>query len=223
MFRHVFDADYFLPILIVTFILTIIGSFILYLLKIFFRRITWLLTLRLSFFFTISLGVFIFSYEFMSRPMMVTKHKLQGKYVINRKLFKGKNADWQYTHYWLEIKQDAMYLHVMDKGKEIAQYKKEIHYCRVKKHTFFFFDINTENTNDDNITDEDRLRAPIELEYEKTEKVYTASTHHMLSFRPRLNAYPLYFNVVLHSSKYGNMFFRKGRWRNRKFKKLKDN
>lgn len=77
--------------------------------------------------------------DFIKSPMTVRKYHINGDYVINRELFKGKNADWQYEHYKLKIKKDTLFLTTIEKGVEIKTYKRPIDFIRKGKHTFIEF------------------------------------------------------------------------------------
>ncbi len=46
----------------------------------------------------------------------------------------------------------------------------------------------------------------------KTDSVVRYADHHMLRLNPLLHADPFSFNIVLQSTKYGNVFFTKGNW-----------
>lgn len=151
---------------------------------------------------TLTLLCFVRSvFVFFNSPMTVKKYHLQGEYVINRKMFKGKNADWQYKHYRMSIYKDTMYLHILNHGKEIKRYKKKIKYLypyhrghSVRDHTFLAFD-------------DKPIYVP---DYQNKEEM---KMYHLLNKDPMLMANPFSFNIILVSEKYGNMFFTHGKWK----------
>jgi len=147
-------------------------------------------------------------YKFTTSPMTVKKYHLKGTFVINREMFKGKNADWQYDHYWINIKNDTLFLHIMSNGKEIKMYKRQIAYIDPyhrmqsrRDHVFFGF-VNTDKEFQNQHANNEEQRIFIESE-----------EHHMLINDPRLLASPFSFNIVLVSNRYGNMFFTRGKWK----------
>ena len=176
-------------------------------------------------------------FEFVTSPMKVKRSDIEGDYVINTSLFKGENADWQYEHYWIRIKKDSLYLKVMNEGKLIGTYKKKIKYSwKSGGHRFFEF-YNDYSFRTDKIVyirnkDLEKFKTgfyeslpddTVYITQYVTDSVLHSrileaypNEHHMLKLNPLLHADPFMFNVVLRSTKYGNMFFRKGKWKNKK-------
>ena len=149
--------------------------------------------------------------RFVKSPMTVHYHNFQGNYVINRDYFKGENADWQYDHYRLKIKKDTLYLYIMKNGKVIKTYKRNIKY---DKHYKF-----TKQTVIEFPTDwgyEDGRRVSDSLYSVRADSIRHAVGHEALMRNPLLHADPFKFNLILRSERYGNMFFTKGKWKERK-------
>ncbi|MEM6687050.1 MAG: hypothetical protein AAF617_14815 [Bacteroidota bacterium] len=177
--------------------------------------------------------------RFLKSPMTVKKKHLEGDYVINRNLFKGPNADWQYEHYRLSIKDNELVLTILNNGHIIKKYRKPIYGITKGKHDFIMFyndwrlyrssekaadkyDLDTMAL--DSLMKSDSLGSftedQIKAEKRKIknaicDRIYTAkkdsihglTKHHMLKLNPLLHADPHSFNIVLRSTKYGNMFF----------------
>lgn len=196
--------------------------------------------------------IIFLAYEQIMRPMAVRgRFHLEGDYVINRELFSGANADWQYNHYKLRIEDDRLYLMVLGGGEVIKAYSRPIYYTKKGKHIFFeLYDYSVfskaarkeisrrinhtiPNTTVGKPNALNRADSAALRQHESNslyvdslwQKVYPALfahnrdstinsvSHHMLKQNPLLHADPFEFNVVLRSTKYGNMFFTKGEWR----------
>lgn len=167
-------------------------------------------------------------YLFLTKPMTVDYSDLDGDYVINTNLFKGKNSNWQYDHYWIRISNDTLYLNVMDNNTLIKTHKRYIGYNEKGKHRFFYFPEKRNFRHDSIMYVRNRnlmldnnlyMRVPKDTVYlyqRVIDSVYYArsieagtSSHHMLQLNPLLHADPFMFNVVLRSTKYQNMFLEK--------------
>ena len=61
-------------------------------------------------------------YDFFKSPMTVRKYNIEGDYVINRKMFPGKNCDWQFEHYTLHIDRDTLCLNILNNSKLIKTF-----------------------------------------------------------------------------------------------------
>lgn len=67
--------------------------------------------------------------NFLNSKTNVEKNDYYGAYIIDKKKFKGENADWQYNHYRFEItKDDELNLYVTDKNKVLKIYKRKIEF-----------------------------------------------------------------------------------------------
>lgn len=47
---------------------------------------------------------------FLNSPTNVGKDDLYGEYVVDKNMFKGKNADWQFEHFSFEIKENDEFI-----------------------------------------------------------------------------------------------------------------
>jgi len=240
-----------IEILIVFLMITLmIGIFIfLIIARLFFNKLTFSRILLISIIAPVLLITVLFVgkkiYDFINSPMSVRKYNIEGDYVINRKMFSGKNCDWQYEHYTIHIDRDTLYLNILNNSKLIKTYKRPIFYVRRGKHTFFefhnywqirfaalkeienySFDYIDDKYIDNMNPDQTYIREQIEKETDSIRTILYDSIvaikrdsaihyveHHMLKLNPLLHADPFMFNVVLRSTKYGNMFFRKGKWK----------
>lgn len=123
----------------------------------------------------------------ITRPLFekieLKKNDFYGDYVVNRDYFKGKQADWQYNHFRLEIKSnDSILFYVTEKDKIIKTYKGTI--ATVKPY-------NSER---------------LILKMEKP-------TYHIISNSPTIYRSTWSFYLVFHSDRFNNVFFKKGNWK----------
>ncbi len=202
------------------------------------KNISWYFIYKNSFLFPIILygtvAILYLTIDFVTSPMTVHMSDIEGEYIINTDIFKGKDADWQYEHYWLKVKNDTLYLNVMNNGELIRTYKRRVYQTWKKKHEFIeFYDewqfrgeevpyvrINT-NKDTNNVF---KTRGDTTYLYRTVKdsvfyyKMLKANEleHHMLKLNPLLSADPFMFNLILRSTKYGNMFFKKGKWKKNK-------
>ena len=59
----------------------------------------------------------------------IDKEDFYGTYIVDRKFFKGSNADWQYNHYRFEItKDDELNLYITNESKVLKIYKRKIQF-----------------------------------------------------------------------------------------------
>lgn len=106
-----------------------------------------------------------------------------GEYVIDRNYFYGKQADWQYSNFRFEIKEnDSLYFYVTDGKKINKTYKGTI----------------------STIAPYGSARLMIEME---------KPTHHILESNPIIYREVWGFFMVFNSPKFHNMYFRKGEWK----------
>ena len=69
--------------------------------------------------------------NFLHSKAKVDKEDFYGTYIIDRKFFKGKNADWQYNHYKFEItKDDELNLYVTNESEVLKIYKRNIEFVQ---------------------------------------------------------------------------------------------
>lgn len=147
--------------------------------------------------------IFIIGYLaniFFTSPMTVRKIHLESNYIIDREMFKGKDADWQYNHYALKIDEDTLYLRILNNNRIIKTFKKHIFYVDIDKHRFITFQEGQYSDEFMESKEIDRLSLD-------------TSKHHMLRLNPKLMSNPFSFRIILQSTKYGNMFFKKGKWK----------
>lgn len=113
----------------------------------------------------------------------IHKKDLYGEYVIDRHIFRGKQADWQYNHYRFELTEKGEILfHITDKSRIIKTEVCQISFIENYRHP--------------------RLKITV-----------TDSTYHVIDGIPTLYVNGSDFYYVFESSRYGNMFFTKGKWR----------
>jgi len=130
-----------------------------------------------------SLGLLINFIAFFTTPMKVDAVDIYGEYEIDRSMFPGPNADWQYETYRMEItRADELKLHQMKEGRVIATYTVPVKMLRQYSNT----------------------RLKLEPGNEPR--------HHMLRKSPIMIRHPWSFYYVFNSPHYGNMYFRKTDW-----------
>lgn len=68
--------------------------------------------------------------EFINSKATVVKDDLYGNYVIDKEMFKGKNATWQYQHFSFLITKDDVFIFYKysDSGKIKSVYKREVEF-----------------------------------------------------------------------------------------------
>ncbi len=105
-----------------------------------------------------------------------------GEFVIDRKYFAGKQANWQYDNFRFEIKEnDSIYFYVTNKEYVIKTYKGKVEYT--------------------NPYGSNRLKI-----------IMNQPTHHILNSNPTIFRSRWSYFMVFNSPKFGNMFFEKGSW-----------
>jgi amino acid transporter len=130
----------------------------------------------------IGLVALLYTLSFLTRQMTVSEDDTYSEYIIDRDMFKGKQADWQYDHYRFEIKKDKTFLfHVTDKEKVLRTYTGYV--------TFHAPHVSS------------RIAIHMDL-----------PTYHIIETNPTLYRDIWSFYYVFESKYYGNMFFKKGKW-----------
>ena len=169
----------------ILFVLFLIISIILFLLNLIFKnKIFRDLNIGLWLLF-ISIPVILLIESFLNSKTNVEKEDIYGNYIINRNKCKGKQADWQYNHYRFKITNDnKIYFYVTDKERIVKSFTGKIE-INSYSNPSTLFKINFEE--------------PI---------------FHILQENPTLYRETWTYYYVLHSQKYGNMFFTKGNWEN---------
>ncbi len=165
--------------------------------------------------FTLFVFLLISFFDWYNSPITVSKRNLYGNYVIDNEMFKGKNADWQYEHYRLNIKEDTLKLIIMNHGKEFKTYSKKITPIDLEGSSFFVF--YGDYWQDKDITNPNRRGYltgidSLNLIAKKISIRNDTLNHHLLRVNPSIGIYAHSFRVILYSPKYGNMFFKKGEW-----------
>ncbi len=146
-------------------------------------------------------------------PTSVTNRELKGLYEIDTLYFRGENANWQHSHYNLEIGDDSLKLIILNENRIIGEFQKKIINVEVQNRSFFTF-------HDDYSADYFIKHKTKERYYHSKEDslVQTARdfklvndslNHHMLRINPSLLLNSHDFRVVIYSTKYKNMFFKK--------------
>lgn len=127
----------------------------------------------------VALGLVI---NFCENGKRVKRSDYTGQYVINRKFYAGKQADWQYEHFRFEIKSDdAIEFHVTEKDRIVKTYYGTVstsHYDRTERLII-------------------NMNQP---------------THHIMSSNPTLYRGVWNFILVFQSPKFRNVCFKKAQW-----------
>ncbi len=116
----------------------------------------------------------------------LTKNDIYGEYIVDRTKFPGKQADWQYDHFRFEI----------TKGNDFIFYKTE----KVKVTTIYRGKISL-------LEGYTRPALVIHVDF---------PGHHIIEAKPTLFRTNWSFYYVFHSPKFGNVFFKKGHWKDAK-------
>lgn len=118
----------------------------------------------------------------LSKKKVLNKSDFYGEYTIDRNYFSGKQADWQYSNFRFEIKEnDSIYFYVTNGEKINETYKGIISTLPQYK------------------------SARLLIEMEKP-------SHHILTTNPTIYRESWSFFLVFNSPKFNNMYFRKREW-----------
>ena len=148
-------------------------------------------------------------------PTTVSNSKLRGLYEIDTLYFRGRNANWQHSRYKLEIGDDSLKLRVMGKNYVVKEVKRKIINIEVQNRSFFTFygDYWTDRFIKKNSKERYRYFSSKEDSLTQTERefkiVHDSLNHHMLRVNPSLLLKPHNFRVVIYSTKFKNMYFKK--------------
>ena len=114
---------------------------------------------------------------------VLEKEDYYGKYIIDRNFFRGKQADWQYNHYKMEItEKDSIFLYTMDNGRIVSVNKGTISTVKPYNSERLVLKMNEPN-------------------------------HHITETNPTTYRKSWWnFYLVFKSKKFHNMYFRKGKW-----------
>lgn len=113
---------------------------------------------------------------------VLDKNDYYGHYVINREYFKGAQADWQYNHFRFEIKEND---------------------------SIYFYE-----TDNETILKTHKGKISVTEPYKSARLILTMQTptHHIVASNPTIYRSAWNFYLVFKSSKFNNMFFKKGKW-----------
>jgi len=121
--------------------------------------------------------------HWLNSKKVLSKEDYYGNYIIDRSYFPGKQADWQYNHFRFEIKENDSIYFYVTEQEKIMQ--------------TFKGSINV---------DRPSHSAILILNM-------TQPTHHIIASNPLINRGSWSFYLVFHSTKFFNVFFKKGTWR----------
>lgn len=124
-----------------------------------------------------------FIVHILTAKKILEKEDFYGEYIIDRDFFSGKNADWQYRTYRFEIKENDSLYFYITKEGKNTKTLSGT-ISTIKPFTSSRLIINMRN-----------------------------SDYHILKTNPTIYREVWGFYLVFDSSKYGNMFFRKGVWK----------
>ena len=130
-------------------------------------------------------GLFVLGFIFgqLFTKKILRRDDFIGEYVIDRSYFKGHQADWQYNHYRFEIKDNDS--------------------------------INFYCTDKENIIKTFKGKISVLTNY-KSNRLSIAMeepTHHILNSNPTIYRQAWSFILVFNSSKFNNLYFKKGNWK----------
>ena len=121
--------------------------------------------------------------QFFTNKKVLDKDDYYGSYVIDKRYFPSKQANWQYDTFRFEIRDnDSIYFYVTDKDKIRQTYKGTI------------------STN----TTYQSERLAIHMQQ---------PSHHILTTNPTVYRSVWGFELVFNSPKFSNMYFKKGKWK----------
>ena len=165
------------------FIFFLIVSIILFILKLIFKKKIFN-TLNISWWiFFISIPFILMILSIFTSKKEIEKEDIVGNYIIDRTKCSGKQADWQYNHYRFKITENGKIYFYITNKEQII---RTIEGNVKYTHTGF------------------SPHLIIELEEPK---------FHILAENPTLYREIWSFYYVFESSKFGNMFFTKGNWK----------
>ena len=115
---------------------------------------------------------------------ILEKKDYYGEYIIDRSYFPGKQADWQYNHFRFEIKNND---------------------------SIYFFKTENENIID-TFSGSIKTTDPNQFISERIIINMKKPTHHIMNSNPTTYRSSWNFNLVFYSSKFNNVYFKKGKW-----------
>lgn len=131
----------------------------------------------------IGLLALVYLISTLAADKVLQKGDYYGEYIIDRKYFKGKQADWQYNNFRFKIEKDNnIYFYITDKEKILKTYKGKISTLKSYRSE----------------------RLVIDMEQ---------PTFHLLQSNPTVYRSAWNFYLVFYSNKFNNMYFKKGTWK----------
>ena len=127
--------------------------------------------------------VFSISASWLFSKKELSKSDYYGQYVVNRDYFSGEQADWQYNHFRFEITDQDSIFFHMTDYGEIVKTYRG--------------SISTSKS-----YKSARLRIKMDQ-----------PTHHIMAMNPTTYRNSWSFYMVFYSSKFNNVFFKKGKWK----------
>lgn len=126
--------------------------------------------------------LFVFT-KFFTDKCHVKREDIYGDYIIDREMFPGLQADWQYDHFRFNISTDnKLQFYLTEKYQILKTYNGTVSFKEVYSRPRIVLHLDT----------------PI---------------HHIIKFNPTLYRETFSFYYVFNSSKFENVFFRKGKWK----------
>ncbi len=111
------------------------------------------------------------------------KEDYYGQYIVNRDFYPGKQADWQYNTFRIEIKEnDSIYFYKTDKDRILKTYAGTISTTKPYSSERLIINMNV-------------------------------PSHHILTSYPTIYRSSWSFYLVFNSLKFNNVFFKKGNWK----------
>jgi hypothetical protein len=140
-------------------------------------------TLGLIWFALIGLVIFSLTIQWLTAKTELHKKNYYGQYVINRNIFPGRQADYQYNTFRFEIKENnTLYFYVTDKEKILKTYHGTI--TTTKPYSSERLIINMEQP-----------------------------SHHIMTSNPTTYRSTWNFYLAFYSPKFNNVYFKKGNWK----------
>ena len=139
----------------------------------------------LAYFWIAVVGLIILSISFrlLRQKKKLTRNDIYGEYIIDRSKFGKNQANWQYNHFRFEITKQNELVFIETEKDTILKMSKV------------------------DISFLDTYRQPrINLHVD-------SARHHLIQENPTLYRTVWSFYYVFHSSKFGNVFFKKGKWK----------
>lgn len=121
--------------------------------------------------------------EMFSNQNGIKKSKIYGQYVIDRTKFSGEQADWQYNNFRFEINKNNKLIFHQTNGKQIIE--------------------------------SDTLEIEFVENYlsDRIKIKSNSNRHHIVRNNPTLYRQTWSFHYAFYSEKFGNVFFKKGKWK----------